>query len=170
MENVNALLERYKADPIACELIRALGVVALTPSIKDYLGKCDPMSLAQIERALAMTPPPVQRAPMTYKRAAQLALECQDGVNLSGILASFKAAVHEAIWPEARKRGHGTDWVNQNPICFMFLFKLMALNGHEPISLWEEYSNAERACKAIVQVEEIAEISAAIDATPEVKS
>src|SRR4051812_31782957 len=34
----------------------------------------------------------VKPAPMTYKRAAELALQCQDGVNLSGILYSFKQA------------------------------------------------------------------------------
>lgn len=42
---------------------------------------------------------------MTLQQAAQLALDVQDGVNLSGILRSFSEVVLEVIWPEARSRG-----------------------------------------------------------------
>lgn len=112
------------------------------------------------------TPPPT----MTYKRAAELSLQCQDAVNLSGVLASFKQAVHEAIWPEARKNEKGTDYVNKHPIVFLFLYQLMALNGYEPLNLWEEHTNAERAVKAILQVEEIAGLCAEVDAMEEVKN
>jgi len=65
---------------------------------------------------------------MTIQTAAQIALDCQDAVNLSGVLASFKEIVHEVIWPEARRLGNGTEWVNQHPVVTLFLSKLCSLN------------------------------------------
>src|SRR6266478_9233652 len=65
---------------------------------------------------------------MTIPEAAQTALDCQDACNLSGVLASFKEIVHEVLWPEARRLGHGTRWVNEHPICTLFLDKLASLN------------------------------------------
>jgi hypothetical protein len=70
----------------------------------------------------------------TLKRAAQLALECQDACNLSGVLATFKEIVHETLWPEARRLGKGTDWINQHPICALFLDKLTDLNRRQDFS------------------------------------
>lgn len=97
---------------------------------------------------------------MTYKKAAEDAVSCQDGCNSSGIARSLVQAI-DAI---REHDGAGTREINKHPIVFMFLYKLMALNGHEPLNLWDEYSNAERACKAIVAAEEIAEISAGLNA------
>ncbi len=66
---------------------------------------------------------------MTIKQAAQTALDCQDACNLSGVVSSFKAIVHEVLWPEARRLNQGTDWVNKHPIVTLFLDKLDDLNG-----------------------------------------
>jgi hypothetical protein len=57
---------------------------------------------------------------MTIQEAARVALDCQDACNLSGVLASFKEVVHEVLWPEARRLGKGTEWVNQHPVCTLF--------------------------------------------------
>jgi hypothetical protein len=69
----------------------------------------------------------------TLQQAAQSALDCQDACNLSGVLASFKEIVHEVIWPEARRLGKGTDYVNRHPIVTLFLHKLISLNGTDCI-------------------------------------
>jgi len=66
---------------------------------------------------------------MTIQEAARTALDCQDACNLSGVLASFKEIVHEVIWPEARRLGKGSEWVNKHCICVLFLSKLCSLNG-----------------------------------------
>jgi len=36
----------------------------------------------------------------------------------------------DVIWPEARRIGRGTDWVNAHPICTLFLNKLTDLNRY----------------------------------------
>jgi hypothetical protein len=64
----------------------------------------------------------------TIKDAAETALQVQDGCNLSGILQSFTEIVINTIWPAAREQGNGTEWVNQHPICTLFLDKLTSLN------------------------------------------
>jgi hypothetical protein len=66
--------------------------------------------------------------PQTLKDAAETALLIQNGCNLSGILQSFTEVVMDTLWPAAREQGHGTDWVNQHPICTLFLDKLASLN------------------------------------------
>ncbi len=65
---------------------------------------------------------------MTIQEAAQSALLVQNACNLSGVLASFKEIVHEVIWPEARRLGKGTEFVNTHPIVTLFLDKLASLN------------------------------------------
>ena len=65
---------------------------------------------------------------MIMQQAAQTALDVQDACNLSGVLASFKEIVHEVLWPEARRLGKGTDWVNQQPIVTLLPSKLGSLN------------------------------------------
>jgi hypothetical protein len=83
---------------------------------------------------------------MTIQQAAKVALECQDACNLSGVLASFKEIVHEVIWPEARRVGKGTEWVNQHPIVTLFLSKLCSLNG----GYFEcDYLRASEECEAL---------------------
>jgi hypothetical protein len=65
---------------------------------------------------------------MTIQEAARLSIDVQDAVNLSGVLASFHHIVSEVLWPEARRLNKGTEWVNQHPICTLFLDKLCDLN------------------------------------------
>jgi hypothetical protein len=65
---------------------------------------------------------------MTIQEAAQTALDVQNAVNLSGVLQSFRDIVMEVLWPEARQRNKGTDWVNSHPIVTVFLDKLSDLN------------------------------------------
>lgn len=65
---------------------------------------------------------------VSYKHAAQTALDVQDAVNLSGVVHSFSQAV-TALWDEAHQTGKGTDWVNEHPIVTLFLDKLVALNN-----------------------------------------
>ena len=64
---------------------------------------------------------------MTIQQAAQTALDVQDACNLSGVLHSFNEIVHEVIWPEARRQGKGTEFVNTHPIVILFLDKLASL-------------------------------------------
>jgi hypothetical protein len=66
--------------------------------------------------------------PKTIKEAAQTALRVQDGCNLSGILLSFTDIVKDTLRPVAHEEGKSTDWVNQHPICTLFLDKLASLN------------------------------------------
>lgn len=68
---------------------------------------------------------------MTYREAAQTALDIQDAVNLSGVAHAFSQAV-SAIWDEAHRTGKGTDWVNTHAIVTLFLSKLTDLNRHAP--------------------------------------
>ncbi len=74
---------------------------------------------------------------MTYQQAAQMALDCQDASNLSGVAKSFAGPVMDALWDEARRTGHGTDWINQHPIVTLFLDKLASLNR----TLYLEYKS-----------------------------
>src|SRR5258706_15177867 len=89
---------------------------------------------------------------MNIQQAARTALDCQDAVNLSGVLASFKEIVHEVLWPEARRLGKGTEWVNQHPICTLFLSKLGSLNrGYFEC----DYLHASDACEALAKSETV---------------
>jgi hypothetical protein len=63
---------------------------------------------------------------MTYKEAAQTALDVQDACNLSGVVFTF-AAVMKAICERANQLGAGTEWKNQHPIVVLFLDKLADL-------------------------------------------
>lgn len=67
----------------------------------------------------------------TMQEAAKLAIEVQDACNLSGVLKAFSDIASNTIWPEANRLGKGTDWVNQHPICTLFLDKLSDLNGRK---------------------------------------
>ena len=67
---------------------------------------------------------------MTIKQAAQQAIAIQNGCNLSGIAISFAEVLTEAIWPEARRTGKGTQWVNMHPIATLFISKLCDLNRY----------------------------------------
>jgi hypothetical protein len=84
---------------------------------------------------------------MTYREAAQWALDCQDACNLSGVAHSFDKAV-SAVFQEKERLGKGTAWVNRHPIITMYLLKMAELNGCGS-SLDPSYSPAEQACKEI---------------------
>src|SRR5258708_9353028 len=89
---------------------------------------------------------------MTIQQAGKTACECKDACNLSGVLASFKEIVHEVLWPEARRLGHGTEWVNQHPIVTLFLSKLGSLNrGYYEC----DYLHASDACEALARNEKV---------------
>lgn len=90
--------------------------------------------------------------PMTLQQAAQTALDVQDACNLSGVVRSFHTIVMEVLWPEARKLGKGTDWVNQHPIVSLFLDKLASLNRTQCLCS----HNMDAFSKACRQVEELA--------------
>jgi len=87
---------------------------------------------------------------MTLQEAAQQALDVQDACNLSGVLHSLDQIVSQILWPEARRIGKGTDWVNRHAIVSAFLYKLMDLNGGETDS---GYIDALSACRRISQGE-----------------
>src|ERR1700726_975979 len=83
---------------------------------------------------------------MTIQQAAQTALDVQDACNLSGVVASFKEIVHEVIWPEARRLGKGTEWVNSHPVVTLFLSKLCSLK----CGYYEgDYLHSTDACEAL---------------------
>jgi hypothetical protein len=87
---------------------------------------------------------------MTIQQAAQTALDVQNACNLSGVLVSFKEIVHEVIWPEARRLGKGTEWVNSHPVVTLFLSKLCSLNrGYYEC----DYLHASDACEALARGE-----------------
>ena len=89
---------------------------------------------------------------MNIQQAARVALDCQDACNLSGVLASFKEIVHDTLWPEARRIGKGTEWVNQHPICTLFLSKLGSLNrGYFEC----DYHHASEACETLARGETV---------------
>ncbi len=71
---------------------------------------------------------------MTLRQAAQSARLAQDACNLSGVLASLNTIVQEVLWPEARRLGKGTSYVNSHPIVALFLSKLVDLNGNQDFS------------------------------------
>ena len=54
---------------------------------------------------------------MTIQTATQIALDCQDAVNLRGVLASSKGIVHDVIWPEARRLGKSRGNARENNLC-----------------------------------------------------
>jgi hypothetical protein len=68
------------------------------------------------------------------------------------VLASFKEIVHEVIWPEARRLGKGTEWVNSHPVVTLFLSKLCSLNrGYYKC----DYLYASDACEALARGETV---------------
>jgi hypothetical protein len=94
---------------------------------------------------------------VTIREAAKTALLAQDACNLSGVLASFHTIVFEVIWPEARKLGKGTVYVNTHPIVTLFLSKLTDLNrsGCYCTDAGEAYGRATCACEALANGQEV---------------
>ncbi len=87
---------------------------------------------------------------MTYKEAAQSALDVQNGCNASGIIRSL-AGVTSVLWEHANEHQLGSKWVNRHPIIAMYLFKIGELNGYGISSLNHGYSIAEQQVTGIVE-------------------
>lgn len=92
-----------------------------------------------------------------FKRAAKTALDVQDGCNLSGVVASFNRILKEVIWPIARADGHGTDWVNEHPICQAFADKIASLTATQNDS--NAVFAAFTACEELVKPEPVTSAS-----------
>jgi hypothetical protein len=75
---------------------------------------------------------------MTLKDAAQQALDAQSACNLSGVVHAFSRVLSECLWPEARKIGEGTQWVNTHPIAVIFADKIRDLTGSDYCSAYTE--------------------------------
>src|SRR5713226_1022598 len=88
---------------------------------------------------------------MTIQQAAKTALDCQDACNLSGVLASFHQIVMDVIWPEARRLGKGTEYVNTHSIVALFLSKLVDLNRNQDFS--QAYDEVKKLAEPEVQPE-----------------
>ena len=84
---------------------------------------------------------------MTIKEAAKTAILAQDACNLSGVLASFHNVVTDVIWPEARRLGKATEFVNTHPIVTLFLDKLK-IPEITTQSLWSDLRLLRRCAKA----------------------
>jgi hypothetical protein len=82
---------------------------------------------------------------MTIQEAAKLAIEVQDACNASGVVGSLKVVMHEVLWPEARRLGKGTEWVNSHFVVTLFLSKLTDLNHNQ------EFSQAYEAVKKLAE-------------------
>jgi hypothetical protein len=92
---------------------------------------------------------------VTIQDAAREAIIVQDAVNLSGVLHSFSEIVSEVVWPEARKQGKGTDFVNRHPIVTLFLSTLASLNGTDCLCTHclALFNDANRECESIAREE-----------------
>ncbi len=90
---------------------------------------------------------------MTIKEAAKTAILAQDACNLSGVLASFHNVVTDVIWPDARRLGKATEFVNTHPIVTLFLDKLASLNRSQCLcsdsmkSYYSAYAEVERLAR-----------------------
>jgi hypothetical protein len=87
----------------------------------------------------------------TIQEAAAAAIAVQDACNSSGVARSMVEAM-DAIRASADEVRGAYGHPNRHPIVFLFLYKLMALNGHEPLNLWSEYDKAVKECEAIQAV------------------
>jgi hypothetical protein len=57
---------------------------------------------------------------------AETVMTYQDACNLIGVVHAFDR-VMTALWAHAHKHGKGTDWVNNHPLVFLTVEKLMQL-------------------------------------------
>jgi len=101
---------------------------------------------------------------MTIQEAARTSLDVQDACNLSGVVASFHDVVMNTLWPEARRLGKGTEWVNRHPIVTLFIDKLASLNRTQCLcsDVMDNYS------RASAEVKKLAKGAEAVDPEPAV--
>jgi hypothetical protein len=90
---------------------------------------------------------------MTYKQAAQTALDAQNACNLSGVVKSLAGPVMDALWEQARANGKGTDFINTHPIVTLFLDKLASLNGVQTFESCMKATDSYSAVRAIAESE-----------------
>ncbi len=64
----------------------------------------------------------------------------QSACNLSGIVHSLDKIVTK-LWNEARRDGHGTDWVNQHPIVRLYAEQISHLSSSR------DYYEASKICR-----------------------
>jgi hypothetical protein len=84
---------------------------------------------------------------LTMKQAAQMALDVQNAVNLSGVVHSFAEVMH-TLSEEANRIGQGTEWKNMHSVVTLFLDKLASLNGYG----YDSTSHVNRAFDAVKQL------------------
>lgn len=75
-------------------------------------------------------------------RDYQAAFDSQTASNLSGVVHEF-STILTRIWEEARKRGTGTQWVNEHPISRLFTEQIYHLAGGNVVA---SYAKAYAAC------------------------
>lgn len=63
-----------------------------------------------------------------------MAVFSQDACSLSGIVHQLSRTISK-IWEEAHKKGKGTDWVNNHPICRLFAEQIAHLTRKRE---WDE--------------------------------
>ena len=84
------------------------------------------------------------------QKHAQNALLVQSASNLSGVVRIFTAAM-TALWAEADKNGHATEWVNQHPIAVLFAHRCAHLTGISPGTEYAVWEAAYKACEEIAK-------------------
>lgn len=85
-------------------------------------------------------------------KQAQLAIEVQDAVNLSGVVHTF-AEVMSVLSDYAFENNLGTEWKNTHPIVTLFIDKLADLNRfpHDGAEMMEKYHQAYVEVKRIAR-------------------
>lgn len=83
---------------------------------------------------------------MTIKQMAQMAIDVQSAVNLSGVVRSF----HEITTTMRNEHGMDTPTCNHHPVCVMFSAQIAFLtNSGYPDN--DAYNRAYAACRQLVK-------------------
>lgn len=86
---------------------------------------------------------------ISLKEAARDAIAVQYACNLSGVVHSFSRHL-TTLWGFARELEKGTDWVNQHPICQMFMVQIVWLTvKRSDFISSEQYREMSLACQRI---------------------
>lgn len=77
----------------------------------------------------------------------QLAIDVQNGCNLSGVVFSFQL-IMKKICNESNNLGFGTDWKNTHPISILFIDKMqdLTLKSNREIGNINAYARAYYIC------------------------
>ena len=82
------------------------------------------------------------------KDLAKHALYSQTACNASGLIHSLDELVTR-LWEQARREGHGTDWVNEHPVVVLITTQLVHLSRADSFDRWQK---AVAACEAAAGV------------------